>query len=92
MLKIITVLNILLYTHQTADRIATSDRAMNNAIFDNLSMLRKYFAEIDGVRYPRDEVILDYGKNQYLDQYRDLKMFYKEYVGEPILKPFYILS
>ena len=32
--------------------------------------------------------MLDYEKNQYLDQYRDLKMFYKEYVGEPILKPF----
>ena len=40
------------------------------------------------VRYPRDEVILDYEKNQYLDQYRDLKMFYKEYVGEPLLSPF----
>ena len=50
--------------------------------------VRKYFAEIDGVRYPRDEVILDYEKNQYLDQYRDLKMFYKEYVGEPLLSSF----
>ena len=26
--------------------------------------------------------------NKYLDQYRDLEMFYKEYVGEPLLSPF----
>ena len=72
----ITAPKYLIVAHQTADRIATSDRAINNAIFDNLNV-RKYFAEIDGVRYPRDEVILDYEKNQYLDQYRDLNCFIK---------------
>ena len=55
--------------------------------FDNLNV-RKYLCEIDGVRYPRGEVILDYEKNHYLDQYRDFKLFYKEYVGEPLLTPF----
>ena len=27
-------------------------------------------------------------KNSYLDQYRDLKLFYKEYVGEELLEPY----
>ena len=26
--------------------------------------------------------------NDYLDQYRDNKLFHKEYVGEPLLNPF----
>ena len=40
------------------------------------------------MRFPRDGVITDYGLNDYLDQYKDLKLFYKEYVGEPLLNPF----
>ena len=31
---------------------------------------------------------MDYETNNYLDQYRDLKLFYREYVGEPLLSPF----
>ena len=27
-------------------------------------------------------------ENEYLDQYRDLNLFYKEYVGEELLNPF----
>ena len=77
----------LIIAHQTANRIATSDREINNAISDNLNV-RKYFCEKDGGRYPKDEILLDYESNNYLDQYRDLKVFYKEYVDDLLLSPF----
>ena len=48
----------------------------------------KDHVDIDGVRYPRDGVNFDYGINDYVDQYRYLKFFYKEYVGEELLYPF----
>ena len=44
--------------------------------------------EIDGVRYPKDGVLTYFEENSYLDQYRDLKLFYKEYVGEQLLQPY----
>ena len=53
------------------------------ALFDNLNV-RKNHVDIDGVRFPRDGVGIDYASNDYVDQYRDLKIFYKEYVGEEI--------
>ena len=31
--------------------------------------------------------MIKYDENIYLDQYRDLKLFYKEYVGEGMLSP-----
>ena len=53
-------------------------------IFDNKD-LRKYYVEIDGQRYPRDSVLINYEENDYIQQYKDLKLFWKEYFGEPIL-------
>ena len=50
--------------------------------------MRKYFVEIDGVRFPKDNVELNYEENNYLDQYRDIKLFYKEYLGEELMNPF----
>ena len=50
--------------------------------------MRKYHVDIDGVRYPRDGVSIDYGLNDYIDQYPDLKLFYHEYLGEQLLQPF----
>ena len=32
-------------------------------------------------------VLINFEENSYLDQYRDLKLFYKEYLGEPLLQP-----
>ena len=49
--------------------------------------LRKNFAEIDVQRYPRDGVSINYTENDYIDQYRDFKLFFKECIGEPILNP-----
>ena len=77
----------LIAVHQTAARIGVPNQANNVAIFDHLDV-RKYHVDVDGVRYPRDGVNVDYGLNDYVDQYRDLKLFYKEYVGEEILNPF----
>ena len=58
----------------------------NNSIFDGVEV-RKYYSEIDGVRYPKNPVMVNFAENNYLEQYRDLKFFYKEYVGEPMLNP-----
>ena len=58
----------------------------NNSIFDDVEV-RKYYSEIDDVRYPKNPVMVNFAENNYLEQYRDLKLFYKEYVGEPMLNP-----
>ena len=77
----------LICAHQTAVRSDTRNKRTNISVFDHLDV-RKYFNKIDGVRYPRDAVLTNYNQNDYLDQYKDVKIFYKEYVGEEILNPF----
>ena len=44
--------------------------------------MNKYFAEIDGFRYPKEIVLRNFTENDYLDQNGDLILFYKEYVGK----------
>ena len=58
----------------------------NNAIFDHVNV-RKYYSEIDGIRYPKNPVMVNFAENNYLEQYKDLKLFYKEYVGDQLLSP-----
>ena len=65
----------------------TPNKASNPAIFGN-NHVTKYFVEIDGIRYPKDGVLVNFEENSYLDQYRDLKLFYKEYLGESLLEPY----
>ena len=77
----------MICAHQTEARSALPNKRNNISIFHNINV-RKYFIEIDGQRYPRDSVLTNYGENDYIDQNRDLKLFYKEYVGEEILSPF----
>ena len=57
-----------------------------NGIFDNLGF-RKYYVEIDGQRYPRDSVLINYDENDNIQQYKDIKLFFREYIGEPIINP-----
>ena len=76
----------LISAFQTADR-TTANKNSNPAIFDN-NNVTKYFVEIDGVRYPKDGVLINFEENSYLDQNRDLKLFYKEYLGEQLLQPY----
>ena len=77
----------MICAHQTNLRRTILDKKTIIAIFDNLD-LRKYFVETDGQRYPRDSVLINYEEKDYTQQYKDLKLFYREYIGEPILKPF----
>ena len=79
--------NDLITVHQAAGRVGVPNNANNIAIFDHLDE-RKYRVDIDGVRYPGDGFNVDYGSNDYVDQYRDLKLFYGDYAGEEILSPF----
>ena len=77
----------LIACHQTAARLNAPDKGVNISEFDKPNV-RKYFVEIDSIRYPRDGVLINYPENDYIDQYKDLKLFYKEYVGEELLNPF----
>ena len=77
----------LIAAHQTEDRVGTANKANNIAIFDHVDV-KKYFVEIDGYRYPKESVLTNFTENDYLDQYRDLKSFYQEYVGEQLMNPF----
>ena len=75
--------------HQTRARTRadTANKSNNIAIFDNLN-LQKYYVEIDSVRYPRDSVLLIYEQKDYIEQDKDLKLFFKEYIGEQLMSPF----
>ena len=77
----------LIGAHQTRDRIDAPISTKNVSIFDNLD-LRKYYIEIDGQRYPRDSSLMIYEQNDYIEQYNDLKLFFKEYIGEQLMSPF----
>ena len=77
----------LIGAHQTRVRADTANKNNNIAIFDNLN-LQKYYVEIDSVRYPRDNVLVNYEQNDYIEQYKDLKLFFKEYIGEELMNPF----
>ena len=72
--------------HQTAARSDPPNKQKNISVFVNPDV-RKYFVEVDSDRYPRDGVLTSYGLNDYLDQYKVVKFFYKEYVGEELLNP-----
>ena len=59
----------LISVHQTSLKTTTPDKKINIAIFGNLD-LRKYYVEIDGQRYPRDSVLINYEENDYSQQYK----------------------
>ena len=63
-----------------------SNNRFNNAVID-LATVRKYYVEIDGVRYSKNAIMFNYDENNYLDQYRDLILIYEQYVGESVLPP-----
>ena len=84
-------INIPLYlivVHQKTqrDNPARPPNQFNNAVFDNVDV-KRFFVEIDGVRYPNDPFETNFSDNKFLDQYRDLELFYKEYNGESLLHP-----
>ena len=42
--------------------------------------------EKDGQQYPKDSLLINYGENDYIAQDRELLLFFKENIGEPIIK------
>ena len=76
----------LIGAHQTRTRADTSDKDKNNAIFDNLD-LRKHSVQID-VNDILDSSLENYEENDYFELYRDLKLLFEEFIGEPLLNPF----
>ena len=77
----------LLLFQQTVGGIRVPEKVNNLAIFDKL-VDRKTFWEVDGVRYSKDGVNNNYGENDYLDKYRDIKLIHMDYFVEEILTPF----
>ena len=67
--------------------MAAPNKSKNIAIIDNVNV-KNYFCEIDGYRNPKDAVLTNFPENDYLDQYRDLKFFHEENVGEELMNPF----
>ena len=80
----------LIVSHQTAARLNAPDKGINTSRFDNLNA-GKNFVEIDGQRYPRVAILTNYDEKDYIDQYKDSKLFFKQYVGEELMNPFFIL-
>ena len=79
-------INIPLYLiddHQKTqrDNPARPPNLFSNAVLDHVDV-KCHFVEIDGVRCPKDPVETNFSDNKYLDQYRDLKLFYEENNGE----------
>ena len=69
------------------DNPARPPNQFNNAIFDNVGV-KSFLVEFDGFRYSKDPIETNYSENKYSDQYRDLKIFYREYNRELFLNPF----
>ena len=66
---------LLICAHKAEARSRLPNKRNNFSRFDKINV-RKYFNEIDGQRFPRDSVLTNYAENDYMDQYRDLKLFY----------------
>jgi len=62
----------IIAAHQSLARKGTSNEANYIAIFDNIDVLRN-FCDIDGIRHPKDSIIIKYDANEYLDRYRDFE-------------------
>ena len=73
----------LIAGHQKA-QLGNPQRHQTNEFFDNV-ISRKCFSEIDGIRYRKDPIDINYTENVYIDGYGKIKLFYKELVGESLL-------
>ena len=71
----------LIASFQIADRIVTANKNNDIAICGNVNF-RNHFCEIDGYRFPKDGALTNFFEKDFLYRYRNLKMFYEEYVGE----------
>ena len=76
----------LIRAHQTKDRNEIPIKGNKIATFDNLD-LQKSFVELDGQQYPKVSPAMSCEENDYFEQYKDLKLFFRECIGEPIKNP-----
>ena len=65
----------LIAADQANDRMGLPYKPNDFAVFDNPNVGKK-FVDSDGVMYRRDAFSIDYASNDYLDQYRALKIFW----------------
>ena len=63
----------LICAHQINLRTTTPDKKINIASFDNVD-IRKNYVAFDGQRYPRGSVLINYEENDYIQQYKNLKI------------------
>ena len=77
----------LICAHQTKERNSGANKNKINAIFDHLN-LRKYYVEIDSLRYPRDSLLINKEENDYIEHYKNLKLYFREYISEALLNLF----
>ena len=63
---------------------------LNNSIFDDVEV-RKYYSEVDGVRYPKNPVMVNFAENNYLEQYRELKFFLQRICWRTYVESDYII-
>ena len=77
----------IIAAHQTAARTATANKAINLSVADHVNV-RNYQLESDAIRYTIGSISIKYAADDSLDKYGDLKLFFKEYAKEPLIKPF----
>ena len=64
----------LIGAHQTRISEDTANKTNNIAVFDHLN-LQKSYIQIDGIRYPRDTVLVNFEQNDCIEQYKDINFF-----------------
>ena len=77
----------LIGAHQARVRADTANKNNNIAIFGNLD-LRNFLIEVDAIRYPRDSILVNFEQNDYIEQFKEIKVFFREYIGEELMSPF----
>ena len=76
----------LIAAQHSAARLGVPNKRNNIGNFENINV-RKKFDEVVGIRHPTDSVSITYVENDYLFQYRDIEIFYKDFIGEELLSP-----
>ena len=73
--------------HQTQYRLSGPKKIIILFHLTNL-IFEKKLVEIDGQRNPKESLLINYEEKDYIEEYNDSKLFFKEYIGDHLLKPF----
>ena len=77
----------LICAHQIKEGIDGANKNKNNVMFNHPN-LREYYVEIVSIQYPRDSLLMSYEESDFNEQYKNSKLFFKEYIGESLLNIF----